>query len=93
MHHSRSHSHGDVGRFDEWAPRYERHWMQRVVFDPIQSTLLNLASEQLPQPFDRATSPPRDEQERSDCNGLDRDDEEGDVHGSSMACGVHARSD
>ena len=50
MHHSRSHSHGDVGRFDEWAPRYERHWMQRVVFDPIQSTLLNLASEQVPQP-------------------------------------------
>ncbi len=45
-----SHSHGDVGRFDEWAPRYERHWMQRVVFDPIQSTLLDLASEQVPQP-------------------------------------------
>jgi ubiquinone/menaquinone biosynthesis C-methylase UbiE len=48
MHHS--HSHGDVGRFDEWAPQYERHWMQRVVFDPIQSTLLNLASEQVPKP-------------------------------------------
>ena len=45
-----SHSHGDVGQFDEWAPRYERHWMQRVVFDPIQSTLLDLATEQVSQP-------------------------------------------
>ena len=48
MHHS--HSHGDVGRFDEWAPRYERHWMQRLVFDPIQTTLLKLAAEQAPHP-------------------------------------------
>src|SRR5438105_12986229 len=45
-----SHSHGDVGRFDEWAPRYERHWMQRLVFDPIQSTLLDLAASHVPQP-------------------------------------------
>jgi ubiquinone/menaquinone biosynthesis C-methylase UbiE len=44
------HSHGDVGRFDEWAPRYERHWMQRLVFDPIQTTLLGLAAEQVPHP-------------------------------------------
>jgi ubiquinone/menaquinone biosynthesis C-methylase UbiE len=50
MHHSHSHSHGDVGRFDEWAATYERHWMQRVIFDPIQSTLLQLACEQVPQP-------------------------------------------
>ena len=49
MHRSHSHSHGDVGRFDEWAATYERHWMQRVIFDPIQSTLLQLASEQVPQ--------------------------------------------
>jgi ubiquinone/menaquinone biosynthesis C-methylase UbiE len=48
--HSHSHSHGDVGRFDEWAPRYERHWMQRVVFDPIRSTLLNVASQQMSEP-------------------------------------------
>ena len=46
----RSHSHGDVGRFDEWASTYERHWMQRLIFDPIQSTLLNLAASQVPQP-------------------------------------------
>ncbi len=51
VHRSHSHSHRDVGQFDEWAPRYERHWMQRVVFDPIQSTLLDLASEQVPQPL------------------------------------------
>ena len=52
MHHShsQSHSHGDVGRFDDWAPRYERHWMQRVVFDPIQSTLLKLASDEVAEP-------------------------------------------
>ena len=50
VHRSHSHSHRDVGQFDQWAPRYERHWMQRVVFDPIQSTLLALASEQVPQP-------------------------------------------
>ena len=48
MHHQ--HSHGDVGRFDEWAPTYERHWMQRLVFDPIQKTLLNLAAAQVPRP-------------------------------------------
>ena len=44
------HTHGDVGRFDEWAPTYERHWMQRLVFDPIQSTLLGLAAAQVPAP-------------------------------------------
>ena len=48
MHHS--HSHGDVGRFDEWASTYERHWMQRLIFDPIQSTLLDLAASQVPRP-------------------------------------------
>ena len=48
MHHS--HSHGDVGRFDEWASTYETHWMQRLLFDPIQSTLLDLAASQVPRP-------------------------------------------
>ena len=46
----RPHSHGDVGRFDEWATTYETHWMQRLIFDPIQSTLLDLAASQVPQP-------------------------------------------
>ena len=48
--HSPSHPHGDVGRFDEWASTYERHWMQRLVFEPIQKTLLQLASDQVAQP-------------------------------------------
>src|SRR5260370_41171963 len=48
MHHS--HSHGDVGRFDEWAPRYESHWMQRLFFNPIQSTLLDMAASQAARP-------------------------------------------
>jgi ubiquinone/menaquinone biosynthesis C-methylase UbiE len=48
--HQHRHSHGDVGRFDEWAPTYERHWMQRLVFEPIQSTLLELAAAQVPEP-------------------------------------------
>lgn len=47
MHH---HAHGDVGRFDEWAPTYERHWMQRLVFEPIQRTLLDLAAGQVTRP-------------------------------------------
>jgi len=34
MHHH-SHSQRDVGRFDDWAPSYERHWMQYLVFDPM----------------------------------------------------------
>ncbi|HEV2218203.1 MAG TPA: class I SAM-dependent methyltransferase [Candidatus Dormibacteraeota bacterium] len=48
MHHQ--HSHGDVGRFDEWAPTYERHWMQRLIFDPVQKTLLDLAAAEVPRP-------------------------------------------
>ena len=50
MHGTHSHSHGDVGRFDEWAATYERHWMQRLVFEPIQKTLLQLAADQVSRP-------------------------------------------
>jgi ubiquinone/menaquinone biosynthesis C-methylase UbiE len=42
--------HGDVGRFDEWAPTYERHWMQRYLFDPVQRTVLDLAAAEIPRP-------------------------------------------
>jgi len=49
MHHH-SHSQKDVGRFDDWAPSYERHWMQHLVFDPIQKTLLDLAASQVKSP-------------------------------------------
>lgn len=50
MHGSHSHSHGDVGRFGEWADTYERHWMQRLIFEPVQTTLLALAEAQMPHP-------------------------------------------
>ena len=32
------------------APRYERHWLQRVVFEPVQRTVLDLAQESVPRP-------------------------------------------
>ena len=44
-----AHGH-DVERFNRWARDYDRHWMQRVVFEPIQRTVLKLASEQVPDP-------------------------------------------
>jgi ubiquinone/menaquinone biosynthesis C-methylase UbiE len=44
-----AHSH-DVDRFNRWAPRYDRHWLQRIVFDPIQRTVLRLAAEQVARP-------------------------------------------
>src|SRR5258708_31345854 len=40
----------DVDRFNRWAGEYDRHWMQRVIFEPVQRTVLNLAAEQGPQP-------------------------------------------
>lgn len=44
-----THDH-DVDRFNRWASTYDRHWMQRVVFDPIQRTVLQLAAEQVGRP-------------------------------------------
>jgi ubiquinone/menaquinone biosynthesis C-methylase UbiE len=44
-----AHGH-DVDRFNRWATTYDRHWMQRVLFDPIQQTVLQLAEEQVPRP-------------------------------------------
>jgi ubiquinone/menaquinone biosynthesis C-methylase UbiE len=40
----------DVDRFNRWASDYDRHWMQRVIFEPVQRTVLKLAAEQVPQP-------------------------------------------
>src|SRR5260370_28602948 len=40
----------DVDRFNRWAGEYDRHWMQRVIFEPVQRTVLNLAADQVPQP-------------------------------------------
>src|SRR5579859_1914579 len=38
----------DVERFDRWAPTYDRHHMQRLVFEPMQRTLLDVAAAQSP---------------------------------------------
>lgn len=45
-----SHSHGDVERFNRWAGSYDRHYLQRLVFEPVQQTLLELATAELPRP-------------------------------------------
>jgi ubiquinone/menaquinone biosynthesis C-methylase UbiE len=40
----------DVDRFDRWAATYDRHWMQRRIFEPVQRTVLTLAAQEVPQP-------------------------------------------
>ena len=45
MHRSR-----DVERFDHWAKSYDRHWMQRLTFEPVHRTVLDLAAVEVPQP-------------------------------------------
>jgi len=40
----------DVDRFNRWAGTYDRHWTQRIIFGPIQRTLLQLAAEQVNRP-------------------------------------------
>ncbi len=44
-----AHGH-DVDRFNRWATSYDRHWMQRIIFGPIQRTVLQLAAEQVGRP-------------------------------------------
>ena len=44
-----AHGH-DVDRFNRWASTYDRHWMQRIVFRPIQQTVLQMAVEQVGRP-------------------------------------------
>ena len=44
-----AHGH-DVDRFNRWAASYDRHWMQRIIFGPIQRTVLQLAEEQVGPP-------------------------------------------
>jgi ubiquinone/menaquinone biosynthesis C-methylase UbiE len=41
---------GDVERFNRWAGTYDRHYLQRFVFEPVQQTLLELAADQVPNP-------------------------------------------
>jgi ubiquinone/menaquinone biosynthesis C-methylase UbiE len=44
-----THGH-DVDRFNRWAGTYDRHWMQRIIFDPIQRAVLQLAKEEIGHP-------------------------------------------
>ena len=44
-----AHGH-DIDRFNRWAATYDRHWMQRIVFNPIQRTVLQVAAEQVASP-------------------------------------------
>ena len=45
-----SHSRGNVDRFDRWSGSYERHYLQRLVFEPVQAAVLELAAAEVPQP-------------------------------------------
>ena len=45
-----SHSRGDIERFNRWAGSYDRHFLQRVVFEPVQKTVLELAASEVPRP-------------------------------------------
>ncbi|HEX6489483.1 MAG TPA: methyltransferase domain-containing protein [Candidatus Dormibacteraeota bacterium] len=40
----------DVERFDRWAETYDSHWMQRRIFEPVQSTVLDLGQAMVPAP-------------------------------------------
>lgn len=40
----------DVDRFNRWARTYDRHWMQRFLFDRVQETALQLAAQEVPRP-------------------------------------------
>lgn len=44
---SRAH---DVERFNRWAGTYERHRLQRIIFEPVQKTVLDLAAAQVARP-------------------------------------------
>jgi len=44
-----AHGH-DVDRFNRWAATYDRHWMQRIVFNPIQRTVMEVAAAQVGHP-------------------------------------------
>ena len=45
-----SHSRGDVERFSRWSGGYERHYLQRLVFEPVQEAVLDLAVAEVPKP-------------------------------------------
>ena len=45
-----SHSRGDVERFNRWSGSYERHYLHRFVFDPVQEAVLDQAAAAVPRP-------------------------------------------
>jgi ubiquinone/menaquinone biosynthesis C-methylase UbiE len=44
-----AHGH-DVDRFNRWAGTYDRYWLQRIIFEPIQRAVLQLAEEEIGHP-------------------------------------------
>ena len=40
----------DVDRFNRWAATYDRHYLQRLVFEPVQKAVLELAAREVPHP-------------------------------------------
>lgn len=40
----------DVDRFNRMAEGYDRHWLQRFVFEPVQRTVMDLAAQTVSQP-------------------------------------------
>ena len=44
-----THPDRDVGRFDRWASTYDQSYLQRLVFEPVQRTLLEAAATEKPR--------------------------------------------
>lgn len=40
----------DVERFNRWAASYDRHYLQRLIFEPVQKTILETAREEVSDP-------------------------------------------
>src|SRR5258708_13421313 len=40
----------DVERFNLWGATYDRHYLQRLIFWPVQKTILGAAREEAPDP-------------------------------------------
>jgi trans-aconitate methyltransferase len=40
----------DVDRFGRWAPRYDRSFLQRALFGPVQAATIAAAAGQAPRP-------------------------------------------
>jgi ubiquinone/menaquinone biosynthesis C-methylase UbiE len=40
----------DVERFNRWAAGYDRHYLQKLIFEPVQQTILDVAAAEIPHP-------------------------------------------